>query len=113
MMMINPPTCCASCAQEEATARVGAADDNGGHLLLSKGADPHLSAKDGYTLMHGAAFSGKKSLIRKGLSFGLEINSRYGPEGITPADVAEDEGPALPYLRSMGGRTAWELGPHR
>ncbi|MEC7402104.1 MAG: hypothetical protein VX821_08905, partial [Verrucomicrobiota bacterium] len=60
-----------------------------------------------------AAFSGKKSLIRKGLSFGLEINSRYGPEGITPADVAEDEGPALPYLRSMGGRTAWELGPHR
>ncbi len=82
-------------------------------LLLSKGADPHLSAKDGYTLMHGAAFSGKKSLIRKGLSFGLEINSRYGPEGITPADVAEDEGPALPYLRSMGGRTAWELGPHR
>jgi ankyrin repeat protein len=82
-------------------------------LLLSKGADPHISAKDGYTLMHGAAFSGKKSLLRKGLSFGLEINPRYGPEGITPADVAEDEGPALPYLRSMGGRTAWELGPHR
>ena len=82
-------------------------------FLLAKGADPHISAKDGYTLMHGAAFSGKKSLLRKGLSFGLEINPRYGPEGITPADVAEDEGPALPYLRSMGGRTAWELGPHR
>ena len=76
-------------------------------LLLSKGADPHLSAKDGYTLMHGAAFSGKKSLIRKGLSFGLEINSRHS------RGRAEDEGPALPYLRSMGGRTGWELGPHR
>ena len=79
-------------------------------FLLSRKADPKLSAKEGYTLMHGAAFSGKKALIRKALSLGLEVNPRYGVNGITPTDVAEDEGEALPYLRALGGRTAWELG---
>ena len=81
-------------------------------FLLARNANPTLTAKDGYTLMHGAAFSGKKSMVRKALSLGLKVNSRYGEDGITPADVAEDEGDALPYLRAMGGRTAWELGPH-
>ena len=80
------------------------------NFLLSRKADPKLSAKEGYTLMHGAAFSGKKSLIQKALSLGLEINPRYGSNGITPTDVAEDEGEALPYLRALGGRTSWELG---
>lgn len=79
-------------------------------LLLSLKADPRISAKEGYTLMHGAAFSGKKTLVRKALSLGLEVNPRYGSSGITPTDVAEDEGDALPYLRALGGRTAWELG---
>ena len=79
-------------------------------FLLSRKADPKLSAKDGYTLMHGAAFSGKKALVRKALSLGLEVNPRYGKNGITPTDVAEDEGDALPFLRALGGRTAWELG---
>jgi len=79
-------------------------------FLLSRKADPKISAKEGYTLMHGAAFSGKKTLIRKALSLGLEVNPRYGSNGITPTDVAEDEGDALPYLRALGGRTAWELG---
>ena len=60
--------------------------------------------------MHGAAFSGKKSMVKKALSLGLGINPRYGDNGITPTDVAEDEGDALPYLRALGGRTAWELG---
>ncbi|MBN38875.1 MAG: hypothetical protein CMI29_10475 [Opitutae bacterium] len=79
-------------------------------FLLSRKADPKITAKEGYTLMHGAAFSGKKSLVRKALSLGLEVNARYGVNGITPTDVAEDEGDALPYLRALGGRTAWELG---
>ena len=79
-------------------------------FLLSRKADPKISAKEGYTLMHGAAFSGKKSLVRKALSLGLEVNPRYGSNGITPTDVAENEGDALPYLRALGGRTAWELG---
>jgi len=79
-------------------------------FLLSRKADPKISAKEGYTLMHGAAFSGKKTLIRKALSLGLEVNPRYGSNGITPTDIAEDEGDALPYLRALGGRTAWELG---
>ena len=79
-------------------------------FLLSRKADPKLSAKEGYTLMHGAAFSGKKALVRKALSLGLEVNPRYGVNGITPTDAAEDEGDALPYLRALGGRTAWELG---
>jgi hypothetical protein len=60
--------------------------------------------------MHGAAFSGKKSLVRKALSYDLDINSRYGPDGITPVDVAEENGDALPFLRALGGKTAWELG---
>ena len=33
--------------------------------LLDRKADPTLSANDGYTLMHGAAFSGKKSSSAK------------------------------------------------
>ena len=79
-------------------------------FLLSRKANPKISAKDGYTIMHGAAFSGKKSLVKKALSFDLDVNSRYGKNGITPVDVAEDSGDALPYLRSLGGKTAWELG---
>ena len=79
-------------------------------FLLSENANPHISAKDGYNLMHGAAFSGKRSLVQKALSYNLDINSRYGPDGITPVDVAEETGDALPFLRSLGGKTAWELG---
>lgn len=80
-------------------------------FLLSQNANPTLGAKDGYTMMHGAAFSGKKSMVRKALSFNLSVNPRYGKEGITPVDIAEDEGDALPYLRALGGKTSWELGP--
>ena len=80
------------------------------NFLLSRNANPLISAKDGYSLIHAAAFSGKKSLVQKALSFDLDVNSRYGPEGITPIDVAEETGGALPYLRSLGGKTAWELG---
>jgi ankyrin repeat protein len=79
-------------------------------FLLSQNANPLLEAKDGYTIMHGAAFSGKKSLVRKALSYDLDVNSRYGPDGITPVDVAEENGDALPFLRALGGKTAWELG---
>ncbi|MBT5717433.1 MAG: hypothetical protein HOI70_11020 [Opitutae bacterium] len=79
-------------------------------FLLSRNANPLISAKDGYTLIHAAAFSGKKSLVQKALSFNLDVNLRYGPDGITPVDVAEETGDALPYLRSLGGKTAWELG---
>ena len=79
-------------------------------FLISQNANPNLCAMDGYTLMHGAAFSGKKSLVQKVLSFNLEVNPRYGPDGITPVDVAEETGDALPYLRALGGKTAWELG---
>ncbi len=79
-------------------------------FLLSKKANPHISAKDGYTIIHGAAFSGKKSLVQKALSYNFDVNSRYGPDGITPVDVAEETGDALPFLRSLGGKTAWELG---
>ena len=80
-------------------------------FLLSAGADPLIQAKDGYTLMHAAAFSGMKEMVRLALSFGLEVNPRYGSYGITPVDVAEDEKEALPYLRSLGGRASWELAP--
>lgn len=79
-------------------------------LLLSMKADPKISAREGYTLMHAAAFSGKKSMVRKALSLGFKVNARYGSGGITPTDVAEEQGDALPYLRALGGRTAWELG---
>ena len=79
-------------------------------FLLSKKANPHIAAKDGYTLMHGAAFSGKKSLVRKALSYEMDVNSRYGPDGVTPVDVADETGDALRFLRALGGRTAWELG---
>lgn len=79
-------------------------------FLLQQKADPSLDAKDGYSLMHGAAFSGKKTLIRKALSLGMEINARYGPDGITPVDVANEDTDAASYLRTHGGRTGWELG---
>ena len=79
--------------------------------LLDRSADPTIEAKNGYTLLHGAAFSGKKSLIRKMLAFGLDLNRRYGPDAITPTDVGEEGSEGLIYLRSMGGRSSWELGP--
>jgi len=79
--------------------------------LLDRSADPTIEAMNGYTLLHGAAFSGKKSLIRKMLAFGLDLNRRYGPDAITPTDVGEEGSEGLIYLRSMGGRSAWELGP--
>ena len=79
-------------------------------FLLERKADPTLPAKDGYSFMHGAAFSGKKSLIRKALSLGIEINARYGPDGITPVDVANEDTDAAAYIRAHGGRTGWELG---
>jgi len=80
-------------------------------FLLDRSADPLIEAKDGYTLLHGAAFSGKKSLVRRMLGFGLDVNQRFGPEKITPTDVGEEGSEGLIYLRSMGGRSAWELGP--
>ena len=49
-------------------------------------------------------FFGSKQMVRLALSFGLEINPRYGKDGITPVDVVEDEKEALPYLRSFGGK---------
>ena len=79
--------------------------------LLGQSADPLIEAKDGYSLLHGAAFSGSKPLIRKMLGFGLDLNQRYGPDAITPTDVGEEGSEGLIYLRSMGGRSAWELGP--
>ena len=79
--------------------------------LLEKSADPKLEAKDGYSLLHGAAFSGNKTLIRKMLAYGLDLNQRYGPDRITPVDVGEEGSEGLIYLRSMGGRSSWELGP--
>jgi ankyrin repeat protein len=79
-------------------------------FLISQNANPNLSAMNGYTLMHGAAFSGKKSLVQKVLNYNIEVNPRYGPDGITPVDVAEETGDALLYLRALGGKTAWELG---
>ena len=71
-------------------------------FLLSKNANPLLSAKDGYTLMHGAAFSGKKNLVRKALSYNLDVNSRYGPDGITPVDVAEEKWRCIAPVKSFG-----------
>ena len=79
--------------------------------LLEHSADPTIEAKDGYSMLHGAAFSGKKSLVRKMLAYGLNINQRYGTDKITPTDVGEEGSEGLIYLRSMGGRSAWELGP--
>ena len=79
--------------------------------LLEHSADPTIEAKDGYSILHGAAFSGKKSLVRKMLAFGFDINQRYGVDKITPTDVGEEDSEGLIYLRSMGGRSSWELGP--
>lgn len=80
-------------------------------FLLDRSADPLIEAKDGYSLLHGAAFSGKKSLVRKMLAFGLDVNQRFGTDKITPTDMGEEGSEGLNYLRSMGGRSAWELGP--
>ena len=79
-------------------------------FLLSKKANPMLKAKDGYTMMHAAAFSGNKELVKIAFELGLAINARYGNDGVTPVDVGEDDSPAMPFLRSLGGRRGWELG---
>lgn len=79
-------------------------------FLLGKKADPKIEAKDGYTLMHAAAFSGKKELVQLAYDLGLDINARYGQDGVTPVDVGEDASEAMPFLESLGGRRGWELG---
>ena len=41
----------------------------------------------------------------------MDVNARYGPDGVTPVDVADEDAPeAIQYLRALGARTAWELG---
>ena len=79
-------------------------------FLLGKKADPRIEAKDGYTMMHAAAFSGKKELVQLAYDLGLDINARYGKDGVTPVDVGEDESEAMSILQSLGGRRGWELG---
>ena len=79
-------------------------------FLLNRKADPQLTAKDGYSMMHAAAFSGKKELVQLAYNLGLDVNARYGKDGVTPVDVGEDASDALPYLQSLGGRRGWELG---
>ena len=81
-------------------------------FLLNRKADPKITAKDGYTMMHAAAFSGKKELVKLAYNLGLDVNARYGKDGVTPVDVGEDASDALPYLQSLGGRRGWELGRH-
>ena len=80
------------------------------NFLLSKKADPKIEAKDGYTMMHAAAFSGKKELVQLAYDLGLNINARYGKDGVTPVDVGEDASEAMPFMQSLGGRRGWELG---
>ena len=79
-------------------------------FLLSKSADPKIIAKEGYSMMHAAAFSGKKELVQIAYGLGLDINARYGKDGVTPVDVGEDTSEAMPFLKSLGGRRGWELG---
>ena len=79
-------------------------------FLLQKKANPKITAKDGYTMMHAAAFSGKKELVQLAYDLGLDVNARYGKDGVTPVDVGEDESDAMPFLQSLGGRRGWELG---
>ena len=50
---------------------------------------PPLKLKMG-TLFCWCAFS-KKSLVRKMLAFGFDINQRYGVDKITPTDVGEED----------------------
>ena len=80
------------------------------NFLLSKKADPKIEAKEGYTMMHAAAFSGKKELVQIAYDLGLDINARYGKDGVTPVDVGEDASEAMPFIQSLGGRRGWELG---
>ena len=59
-------------------------------------------------MMHAAAFSGRKSLCNS-LTTLVNINARYGKDGVTPVDVGEDASDAMPFMQSLGGR-GWELG---
>ena len=79
-------------------------------FLLSKKANPKIVAKEGYSMMHAAAFSGKKELVQLAYRLGLDINARYGKDGVTPVDVGEDTSDAMPFLKSLGGRRGWEMG---
>ena len=80
------------------------------NFLLKRNADPMIKAKEGYSMMHAAAFSGKKELVQLAYKLGLGVNERYGKDGVTPVDVGEDASEAMPYLESLGGRRGWELG---
>ena len=60
------------------------------NLLLSKGADPHLKNLMGKNLLHVAAQGGNTSIVKKALSYDIDIDSK-------------DEGSATPLIIAVKG----------
>lgn len=71
-------------------------------LLLEKKADPFLTIKDGYSVLHFAASGGSVPIISKLISLGLDKNLK-DPRGKTPLISATEDNryEAVQYLLSI------------
>ena len=78
ILRINPSTGCNS----------GRESRHGG-LFVGKFSRPKTGSQRWILPPSWGAFSGNKTLIRKMLAYGLDLNQRYGPDRITPVDVGE------------------------
>ena len=56
--------------------------------LLEHSADPTIEAKDGYSILHGAAFSGKKISCPQDACLRFRYQPALRCRQITPTDVA-------------------------
>ena len=81
-------------------------------FLLGKGADPSVSDRLGFTLVHAAAVSGDEQVLQHILELNPEINPRHKEYGSTPLDwaLAGQDEVLAEMLRAKGGKTSWALG---
>ena len=82
------------------------------NYLLEKGADPTLTANNGWSLLHFACQGGNTTIIKKILSYGLDVNIKctYGKSTPLMAAIVNNNLEAVKYLLKEGADASLELG---
>ena len=82
------------------------------NYLLEKGADPTLTANNGWSLLHFACQGGDTTIIKKIISCGLDVNIKGTYGTLTPlmAAVCHNNLEAVKYLLEEGADPSLDLG---
>ena len=82
------------------------------NCFLEKGADPTLTASNGWSLLHFACQGGNTTIIETFLSRGLDVNIKDTYRGLTPLAVSilYKKLDAIKYLLQKGADPSLELG---